>query len=514
MRVIDNRWAAVTLLSPFDEDTVCATRTGRTGASRLDRVWIASVAMSLLLLVCFFWVRYLPMVNLPQHAALLGVWTHAGDPSFPETRHFFVNWRTPYLTAYVIARLLTPWTGVIPALKLVIWLSAVGHQVAFAMLVKQRSYPRWLMLFGLPLALGYSFFFGFVSFTLGVTLAIFALCAALWHRDQPTIHRGIALGTMLCTTEISHGFALALAVVLTGPVLLRGPGPWLARLWPFLLPAALHVLWFMPGEATKIIGATTWEPRLYDVISIPALLFGASAADHCASVFGVAALALVSASLGLPNRAVECWTPLVLLLLGYCLFPIALRGFGPLHPRFVALMLPALLIAFQPRRRELTAQAPRLALGFCVAWFAVLVLRFVAFDHEAQPIAAFIARMPKGLRVRPVVFERDSKSIPGLPALLHLSAYYAAEKGGIQGYSFAMYPNNVIRYVNTFKFGMGSGQEWAPEQFSAATELSNYDCILIHSRSDRTLELFGARTADVTLEFHESEWWAYRVRSA
>ena len=244
---------------------------------------------------------------------------------------------------------------------------------------------------------------------------------------------------------------------------------------------------------------------------MPALLLAASAADHFASVLGVASLSLIACHLGRPAREPERFLPLLSLLLGYCLFPLSLGGFGPLHPRFVAYMVPTLLIAFEPRRRALPAMPLLIGLT-CLSWCAVFGLRLLAFSRETQPISDFVARMPAGLRVRPVVFERTSEAFPGLPAFLHLSAYYAAQKGGSQGYSFAMYPTSVIRYLPGITPTMTRGAEWLPEAFST-DELDAYDCILVHSRSDRAGELFRSRAAELRLAFHETDWRAYLTPS-
>jgi hypothetical protein len=196
----------------------------------------------------------------------------------------------------------------------------------------------------------------------------------------------------------------------------------------------------------------------------------------------------------------------------FCTFPLMLSGFGPLHPRFAAFFVPTLLLAFEPRRAPL---APRLLVytgALCACWLAVITVRSVAFTRETLPVRDFIRRAPPDLHLRPVVFERNSEAFPGLPALLHLSAYYMVEKGGLQGYSFAMYPTSVVRYLPAITPGMGSGAEWHPEWFSAPAELPLYDCFLVHSVTDRTSTLFGASANAVTLDFHEGDWWAYRVQ--
>jgi hypothetical protein len=46
------------------------------------------------------------MVDLPQHAAQLSISLHQGAATFAESGRFLVNWRTPYLGAYLAGRLL------------------------------------------------------------------------------------------------------------------------------------------------------------------------------------------------------------------------------------------------------------------------------------------------------------------------------------------------------------------------------------------------------------------------
>jgi hypothetical protein len=142
----------------------------------------------------------------------------------------------------------------------------------------------------------------------------------------------------------------------------------------------------------------------------------------------------------------------------------------------------------------------------------LFALRLQRFARETQPIADFVARMPAGLRIRPLVFERESAAFPGLPAMLHLSAYYVPEKGGYQGYSFAMYPTSVVRYRPEIVPTMDRGAEWHPEWFSAAYELGGYECFLVKSSIDRSAELFDVQLDRLSLVFHEQGWWAYAWR--
>jgi hypothetical protein len=490
-------------------------RLSQRGAARVRRREVPVVIAAVLcvcLLGAFFAVPYLPMVDLAQHAAQISIWLHLDDPSFTDAQRFVLNLRTPYLGAYVATWLLAHCIGVLAALKCVVWLSIVGQVAAFDALVRRLRYSRWLTLIGVPLSLGYGFYFGFISFNAALPFGILAISAALDHRSRRTLRTGLVLGAALCAVLACHGFVLGMTLAVVLPLLCRGGGRFIARVAPLLAPLLLGVIWLAPGSSARSIGLTIWEPRFLDLQQVPALLLATSAEDHAASVLGVIFLGVVLLNLGQPSRDPERIAPLALMILGYCLFPLALGGFGPLHPRFAAYIVPTLLIAFDPRRRPLAATS-LLTIVPCFVWLALFEVRLMAYAKETQPIVDFVARMPAGLRVRPVVFERSSRAFPGLPTFMHLSAYYAAVKGGLQGYSFAMYPTSVIRYRPNVTPTMSHGEEWLPESFSAG-ELDTYDCILVHSHADRTLELFNSRARDAQLVFHEADWWAYLKTSS
>ncbi|HYQ45010.1 MAG TPA: hypothetical protein VER11_23650 [Polyangiaceae bacterium] len=477
-----------------------------------DAPRVGALAFSALLLVAFFSVAYLPMVDLPQHAAQISIWLRLDDPARPEFGLFELNFRTPYLGAYALARGLAGLIGVLPALKLVIWLSIVGHWAAFDWLVRSLGHARWLGLFGLPLGMGYGFYFGFISFIGALPFGLAATCLALRHRERPSLASGLWLGAALCATLATHGFALGLTMVLVAPLLLRGSGSLIARGAPLIAPALLMLVWLVPGSSARSIGLTLWDPRFWELSQVPGLLLASSGADHAASTLGLIILGIVTLSLGRPSREPERFIPLAVMLLGYCLFPLSLGGFTPLHPRFAAFLVPTVLLAFQPRTAPRSPYFEGLIPLATAAWFCLFAIRLQRFARETQPIADFVARMPAGLRIRPLIFDRDSDAFPGLPAMLHLSAYYVPEKGGYQGYSFAMYPTSVVRYHPDIVPTMDRGAEWHPEWFSAAYELGGYQCFLVHSALDRSAELFDTQLDQLSLVFHEQDWWAYAWR--
>jgi hypothetical protein len=468
--------------------------------------------LTLVLLVALFGFRDVPMVDLPQHAAQIAAWLNWHDPAY-RTHELELNFRTPYLLAYPLARLFAPLFGVVAALKLVVAAGVALHVVAFERLVRKLGHDPWVAVLGVPTALGYAFCFGFVSFLIAVPLVVFAITAALDHAERPRLGSGLVLAWLLCLTLVAHGIALALAVLAVGPLVLRGGGKFVARALPLLAPALFALVWIVPGSSTKSIGETYWGLSFDRLVEVAGQLVGIGSADRAASVAGLLVLVSAGFLLGRPSRRPERWLPLVLALVGFMAFPTMFRGVGPLSPRFVVLFVPGILLAFEPVRagtRERQATPARIAVTVVAAdWVLVFVLRLPAYNRETEGMHALIGEMRPGMNVRPIVFDRESKSFPGVPALLHLPAYYQVKKGGTQGYSFAMYPLSVVRYRDGVAPRMGGGLEWRPEAFDPGRELDHYDYFVVHSAWDRSNELFGAPPG-VVLEERRGQWWAYR----
>jgi hypothetical protein len=281
---------------------------------------------------------------------------------------------------------------------------------------------------------------------------------------------------------------------------------------PLLSPFAVAAVWLGPGSSGSRIGVTYWAVGADRILELPGMLVGIGSPDRAATAVGVLLLVSLGCLLGPPSRRPERWLPLAASLAGFLAFPTLFRGVGPLNPRFVVLLLPALLLAFEPmppRGAAGRARAGRSALAaLAAAWVLVWALRLPAFNRETEGMHALALEMRPAARVRPIVFERDSQAFPGVPALLHLPAYYQVQKGGVQGYSFAMYPISVVRYREGVDPRMSGGLEWMPEAFDFAREREGYDYFVVHSTRDRSSELFGG-DPEIALEVRHGRWWVF-----
>jgi hypothetical protein len=470
------------------------------------------LGLALALLVAFLGFRDLPLVDLPQHALQLANWMRidAGDASVSDLE---LNFRTPYLLAYPVARLLAEVVPVLIALKLTFWLAIVLQARCLSFLCKALGHDPWLGLLGYPLGLGYSFCFGFVSFCAAVPLVYLAFAFAARHRLQPTLRSSVQLALTLAALLVAHGVALGFTLALLGPLLLTGSGSFWRRVLPLASAPLLGALWlFQPGGSTRL-GGDTWRLEMWRWLELPAQLVSIGSADRLGSVLGVLLILVVVWHLGAP-RSPWWLVPFIGALIGYGFFPTLFRGAGPLGPRFSVYLVPAALLAFAPRPLGIRAERARRALIASVASAGALLFcaRLLPFQAEVAEYRALASELPPGRALRPLVFERGSDAFPGIPAHLHVPAYYSVEKGGHPGYSFAMYSISVVRFRPGVRIKMGGGKEWVPEAFDAARESGDYDYFLVRSSSDPTKRLFGDSGSPAELQRQIGRWWAYRSR--
>src|SRR5689334_14640825 len=87
---------------------------------------VAFFAALLLAVVPLWLTDYLPLVDLPQHAAQIATLRELlrGNPLF--TGEFTINWFTPYLTGYALLFLASSVLPMLAATKVVLSLAVIG----------------------------------------------------------------------------------------------------------------------------------------------------------------------------------------------------------------------------------------------------------------------------------------------------------------------------------------------------------------------------------------------------
>jgi hypothetical protein len=281
--------------------------------------------------------------------------------------------------------------------------------------------------------------------------------------------------------------------------------------------------WFIPGKTTEPIGGSDWSVSWSQGLDFPASLVSMYGRDRLAWMFGLLILGAAAIHLGRPQSRPGWILPLLITSAGYALFPPRLWGLDWLNARFTGFVIPTLLIAFRPaltsvapavtslERLKSALRSPPWMVALVATWFCVFGVRLYRFNQDTATFRRLIQRLPEGLKVRSLVFERESPAFPSVPSLLHLPVYYQVEKGGFHGFSFAIYPSSVIRFREPRTLPhIAGGMEWHPELFDAPNEVPLYDYFIVHSSTDRTRELFADSPDPIVLDAHFGSWWGYR----
>lgn len=490
-----------------------------TGPDRVERSFPAVLAGLMALAAILLWSpRFLPMVDLPQHAAQVAIWTHLDDPAFRFAEQPLVfNWLTPYLLGYSIARLLALALPVFVAMKLTVTLAVLALPLALLALLRAAGADRWWALLALPLAFGFSFLWGFVNFLVAAPVGLLLVAAAHRAAARWSAPRALGIAGLALLTFFGHAAVLGLCGLAAALVLLRSTPSrtaGLLRVLPLAAPVPLLVLWLaasLGGEAQARV-PFEWAAAWKRPLQLPPLLLGLPTDRLAAGA--VVALAGVLALLGVRLRAWrENWPAPVVALLAFFTAPSFGLGVAMLYQRlaiFVGLFLPLVLaLPAAPRRR--TAARAALIL-FVASWLAVLAVRFTEFDRDARGIEPLIAAAEPGLTVRGLVFGAEHPAFRGLPLFLHFPAWYQVEKGGAQAFSFAQYFPELVRYERTPEWAVPLGFEAAPERFVWARDWRLYDAYIVRAKADPAPRLFPGAGPELAFAAREGNWWLFLRR--
>lgn len=477
-----------------------------TGQGTSRAFWATFALCAVAACVPLWAVKYLPMIDLPQHAAQVAIWQHLDDPAFGFAPYFEMHYTTPYLTVYALVRALAVALPLVAALKVAVTLAVLGLPLALVVFFRSKGVSPWWSLIGFPLAYGYSFLWGFLNFMFGVPIAFLYLALAAGYARAPTTRRGVGLACFTLSLFAVHGLFLVFCPPVAAITVVAAAGSvrtgW-RRLWPLVAPLPLVVAWrlFDPPFASVPV---SWELGVERLGALFALAGYRTQALAPAFVILAGAVILLrrpgAAGAGVRSEL----PPLVLSVLAVLLWPsVSFAGATHIATRFNVFWLPFLIAWLRPE----PIRALRAGLACAtVALAAVLLIDFRAFDREGRQYEALAEHIPARSRVRPLVFRNDEET-----PFLHFPVWTQAAKGGLAGFSFASNFTSFVRYRADAPALMKRDEEWRPDLFDWRREWPlGYDAFVVRSHRDRARELFAG--APVELVARNGPWWLYRPR--
>jgi len=481
------------------------------------RLFAAIVVLSLAPL----WVGpYLPLVDLPQHAAQIGalraMWS--GDEAMSAL--FRVNWFTPYLLGYLLLYAFALVLPITLAAKLLVSLSVVSVPLLTARLLREAGADeRWKWL-AIPCAFGFAFYWGFLSFIVAAPLGLLFLIRTIAFVREPSRWRVAEIALFGMFLFFCHiivlGFASLVALGWVAGVHHRNLKALVLHMLPYTAPLPLIGVWFAityDTEAQVQENTVVFSPFSYRLQQLVAQAAGL----EDVAVSALLVTAVFTAVVLLPwlsgarfSRRPERWLPFALALFTFLVAPNFVFGTAYFFQRLGLFLVPLWLMVWDAPQR--TRSLARLAIPVALLWVMMSIGRFASFARETESFTAVLKAMEPDRRVAAFVYD-NSSPLFALPVYLHFTAWYQAMSRGIVDFNFAEFYSSMVRYRADAGTRLNENLAWYPTLFRWDSDGgASYDYFLVKASVDVSEAVFKERLSSVELVAHDGWWWLYRNR--
>jgi hypothetical protein len=428
----------------------------------LPLLWLA---LTVVVLVPVWSQRLLPMLDTPNHLALVRGWHSFYDDSYKIAEYYDLRIRVvPYFLFYSAIHLLMYVFSIEVANKL--FLSAYLVLFPLSILAVARALRRspWLALSGFPLAFNQNWIYGFSSYLMGTVFMFFALAALIFYLRDGLRGHLVVLGVTTVLAYLGHVLpwfvfgcsAIALLVLHR-------------RRWQLGLRAALAMLPSVALACVAVIGERSDKAYLKSDEFVAAFrdfptavieferrvmeLFPGNLDLVVFLVIAVTALGFVwwrGTRVAGADPVEDKQLPLLIILWGviYISLPYSIAkpmSWWYVSPRIPSLMAP--LLCLLPAGRFIGWQRALFAplVAATVALPLQLARLYTGFSRRNAPFMRLCAEVPRGTKVLVVVRgmmrgplseEKSGDPATSAPVYWHFSSWPMALNGGYGPYVF------------------------------------------------------------------------------
>lgn len=470
----------------------------------------------LALLTCLpIWtVDFLPMVDLPQHAAQVSVLRHWHDAECGYAQLYEINWFTPYWLGYLLAYALSWLVPVATSFRILLCLVLVGTPWIVRLLVRDLDGDEWWSLLCFPLGFGTTLAWGFFNFVVAIPLTLLVLREGFRYSRLGGWKLGLRLGLLCASLALAHVLALAFAGLLVGAVVAAESPSWRAlprRLAPLLLAVPLPVAWVLrtAQRVESVHQATVGSWDLARFGELPAQWTGMPY-PRAALAFSWAVLLSLLLTGPVFSRRLSRWLPFAITVACVSFVPYYFFGTGLLYHRYLPFVLPALLCALRaPTERPVASWRHAQAAVLAGVMLLIVQGRFAGMDREASGLAELLAETPPGERL--LYLDYDAWSAYSLePAFLHFGSWYQVDRCGVAEMSFAANFPSPVRFAAAHPSTLPEGVDLVPGRFVWEQHGAAFDLFLVRSPAELPVERLVGRSGRVELAAHRGRWWLYR----
>jgi hypothetical protein len=466
-----------------------------------DRLWRVALLVAAVAGAVPLWcARFLPLADLPQHVAAIGMLRHWRDPALALGSRYALNvGDSQYFAYHAAGALLSVVTGSAEsANRVLLTAAAIGFPYALRSILAALGRDTRLALFAAPAFWSAPLMMGFVPYVAAVPVATWAIALFVEQARVPSRARAAGLAGLACVLFSLH---LSAYLVFLGSVafvsvpLYRRPAK-IARALAWVAPSAvLTAAWALRGSlvmpSTPEHAQIAWTSSGTLVHQLPIWahdIWRSHVDEGCAVVLSAALVAIaLQRGRALDDRwlARAAWAPLLFAVLAYCFLPYNVGAAVMLDVRMATF-----LVLFAP-----LVLTPRPGLAGSLPLVAVLASHLVGVvdsvveirrieREELGDIDRLIDRIPPGARVLTLPVHLTSKHTHW-PPWVFLGSYHLARAGGEAEMSFTRIRHWPIRDLPAFDDARRP-LFWtlAPCTFRNAYDGPSADYLLVRSTRD------------------------------
>jgi len=484
-----------------------------TFSARNERMFLAVVVLAL----APIWIaRYLPSIDLPQHAAQIAALREIWQGNEAFTQLFEVNWFTPYLLGYLLLYALALVVPIAAATQIVVSVSVLAMPLLTGRLLRAAGADeRWKWL-AIPCSFSFAFYWGFLSFLVAAPLALLFWIQTIRFVDAPTVKRGAMIALFSIFLFFSHVIVLGFAsLVALGYVFgrnYRNGKALVLQALPYTAPIPFIAIWLAVSYGSE--ATVRNEPVIYGSFleRVGQLLLQPAGHDGFTLItFLVTATILVLPRLAGStfSRRPERWLPLALGLLVFVAAPRYVLATAYFFQRLGIFLVPLWLLAWDPPTRA-ERRVDWVAAAIVLVWSFTNIGRFAGFARETETFRAVLAAAEPGRRVASMVYDASSQFF-AWPVYLHFPVWYQATRHGIVDFNFGDFYPQMVRYKADAGPRITDQLAWYPAAFRwEANGGERYHYFLVKSPIDVSNEIFKEKRGAVELVTRSGWWWLYR----
>lgn len=469
-----------------------------------------------------FGTTYLPMTDLPQHAGQVVALDDLlkGKSSWAHLIEF--NIFTPYLIGYALWLTVYQFVDIVIASKIVIAFTFLLYVLSFYKLRKYYQAEKIMDWVVLPSFFGFAYYYGFVTFLIGIPIGIlFFLQMKKWFDQGGNINFlvGCLLGVVLF---FSHILSFLFFVLLSFVILVyQHRFKSYKYFFPYFIFFVLLIGYLAKDDSLGSqysYGDNKWSTIYEKIIELMINIW--TLHSNISYVYMILTLLL----LFIPfisnyklSRKIERYIPLLIFLVCWFSLPLLFNNIYFIYNRYSLVFIGFYYLVFEKNQESLlsykfSAFIYIIVIALCFKVF----LNIVNFNKESKDFLAFVNQLPEKKNAASIVFERNPILTESSFTFVHFPLWYQAQKHGWVDYNFAWASPQLIRFKPDQTPEIGPGSEWGVEAFLQLKDCNYYDLVIAKTNDFENFQKYmqvGSCSNKYKLLLRHSHWIAYeRIR--